>query len=121
MTTCQENTASVRKSPTGIRFEIWAWRTGFPEGNSVAFEDARKAFLSLIVQSGGRIFGHSFRRLWHTGQWIGKRRSGGVKTKKQYHAPTISSDPAQFGVYGQYGGDETPVPQLQPFFNLCCS
>jgi hypothetical protein len=48
--------------------------------------------------------------------------------KKDYHPPTISSDPAQFGVYGDYGGggdgggsSNGPIAVMSPFFGLCCS
>ena len=39
--------------------------------------------------------------------------------KEVYQKPEIRSEKIEIGVYGAYGGD-LPIPQLQPFFGLCC-
>ena len=40
--------------------------------------------------------------------------------KEEYCKPEIKSETIDIGVYGNYG-DTAPIPELQPFFGLCCS
>ncbi|RCV62724.1 hypothetical protein C5S53_17625 [Methanophagales archaeon] len=37
--------------------------------------------------------------------------------REEYNKPEVKSETIEIGAYGQYEG---PIPQMDPFFNLCC-
>jgi len=37
--------------------------------------------------------------------------------REEYHKPRIKSEAIEIGAYGEYEG---PIPEVEPFFGLCC-
>ncbi len=43
-----------------------------------------------------------------------------TEKREAYEKPEIRTEKIDIGVYGNYGEGPGPIPQLQPFFGLCC-